>query len=427
MKSKNWVCIRAVFPALNSETLTSMGHAVIVISILIVIALLTQCGGGSQLQVSAPPLTITTATLPNGITGTAYSQTIQAAGGVPPFDWTLSSGTLPHNLSLSATTSNALTISGTPDTGEQGVVFTIQVKDSAGHIATQSYTLSVLLQSDSLVLSPASLDFANELVGSASAPLIETLTNMATSDLDIANIAMTGTNAAEFSQVASTCGAKLAAGANCAITLNFTPAQVGPRNAAITITDNTAGSPQGVSVSGTGVIGGPNATLSVSSLSFGTELVGTTSPAYSITLNNYGTMTLNIASISAATGFAEADNCIPSVAPGATCAIAVTFTPGGAGEVSGALSISDNATGSPQVVSLSGNGSTNTPPLTGYCFATCRQKTEDTSECPVGAPSITPGSAGTYPCGPIDGTVPVDYSRTCKFSPLRGVGHCVTQ
>jgi len=58
-------------------------------------------------------LGITTTSLPDGAIGTAYSQTLQAAGGVPPLTWAIASGTLPAGLALNASTG---TISGTPTT-----------------------------------------------------------------------------------------------------------------------------------------------------------------------------------------------------------------------------------------------------------------------------------------------------------------------
>jgi hypothetical protein len=56
-------------------------------------------------------LGITTTSLPDATVGTAYSQTLQAAGGVPPVTWAVSSGTLPAGLTLNASSG---TISGTP-------------------------------------------------------------------------------------------------------------------------------------------------------------------------------------------------------------------------------------------------------------------------------------------------------------------------
>ena len=75
---------------------------------------------------AAAPLTITTATLANGTIGTAYSATLAATGGVSPYTWSITTGTLPAGLSLSAT-SGAIT--GTP-TAAATASFTVQVADS---------------------------------------------------------------------------------------------------------------------------------------------------------------------------------------------------------------------------------------------------------------------------------------------------------
>ena len=105
-----------------------------------------------------------------------------------------------------------------------------------------------------------------------------------------------------------------------------------------------------------GLVSGSNAILSPTSLTFATQLVGTASPVQSVLLNNYGTTTLSIAAIAATNNFSETDTCGSSVAAGASCTISVIFTPSVLGNLSGTLSITDDAPGSPQTVPLSGTG-----------------------------------------------------------------------
>jgi hypothetical protein len=105
-----------------------------------------------------------------------------------------------------------------------------------------------------------------------------------------------------------------------------------------------------------GLVSGVNAILSPTSLTFATQLVGTTSPVQSVLLSNYGTTTLSIAGIAATNNFSETDTCGSSLAAGASCTISVTFTPSVQGNLSGTLSITDDAAGSPQTVSFSGTG-----------------------------------------------------------------------
>lgn len=85
------------------------------------------------------PPTITTASLPNATVGTAYSQTLAATGGVTPYAWSVTSGTLPAGLTLAPSTG---TISGTATTAG-AKTFTVQVKDAGALTATKSLTITV--------------------------------------------------------------------------------------------------------------------------------------------------------------------------------------------------------------------------------------------------------------------------------------------
>jgi len=213
----------------------------------------------------------------------------------------------------------------------------------------------LLLQVPVVSLSATSLTFANQVVGTTSPSQTVTLSNASVLQLRISSISVTGTNATDFRQT-NTCGSGLPSGGSCTISVTFTPAQIGPRTASVTITDNAVGSPQSIALSGTGVVSGPNATLLVTGLVFGDQLVGTTSPAQSVTLSNYGTMALSFANIVATDRFDESNTCGSSLAAGASCTISVTFTPKQRGTRTGKLTVTDNAPGKQQIVSLTGTG-----------------------------------------------------------------------
>ena len=78
---------------------------------------------------------ITTTVLPSGTINGTYNATVNVAGGVPPFAWTVASGALPANLSLSASNTNTVTITGVPMTvglgsvHDQGDGFEWRVRD----------------------------------------------------------------------------------------------------------------------------------------------------------------------------------------------------------------------------------------------------------------------------------------------------------
>lgn len=400
-------------------------RAMIVVSCVISVALLSKCGGGSS-QPPVQPLTIAPAALPNGTSETPYSQSIQASGGVGPFLWSVSAGALPHNVALGNSTTRTNTVSGTPDTAVQGQAFTIKVTDSASHTASQSYTVSILLEPDTLTLSAPSLTFAPQVVGTLSGTQTETITNTGTSAVVISNILLGGTDVYDFGGN-NTCGATIAAGANCVINNIFAPTQSGPRSASITVLDNTLGSPHVIALSGVGLTAGPNASLSATSVGFATQHVGTTSPARSITLTNYGTTALNFTSIAATANFGETDNCQgSSLASGATCTINVTFTPSASGNLAGTLSLADSAPGSPQNVTLSGTGTQISHTLTGRCFGPIDpimcSVSQDQAQCPAGQPAT---STSQYNCA-VTGDL-VDPTRRCSSGFGRLQGNCEVQ
>jgi hypothetical protein len=213
---------------------------------------------------------------------------------------------------------------------------------------------SVLLQDETLTVWPPQLNFGVQVVGTRSTAQKISMTNVGTSTVTL-SIAITGPDSTDFGEK-NNCGKSLAAGASCAIGVAFQPTQVGPRSASVTITDNAPGSPQIVPLSGVGVLSGPNATLLPTSLTFATQLVGTTGPSQPVTLTNWGTQTLQITGGSISSDFGQTDNCSSNLAPGASCTINVTFTPRQRGTRNGTLSIKDNAPNNPQMVSLTGTG-----------------------------------------------------------------------
>jgi uncharacterized protein (TIGR03437 family) len=89
-----------------------------------------------SLQVNAP-LLVTTAVLPNGVRGAAYSQTLTAAGGAGVYAWTVSAGSLPAGIVLSGAV-----LSGTP-TAAGAFAFTVRVADDAGVAASRTFSLQV--------------------------------------------------------------------------------------------------------------------------------------------------------------------------------------------------------------------------------------------------------------------------------------------
>ena len=217
--------------------------------------------------------------------------------------------------------------------------------------------LTVLLNQTPLPvqISAKSLAFGNQLVGAASSAQAITVTNKGSSPTPI-SIAVSG----DFGQ-SSTCPvspATLAAGAGCTINATFRPTAAGARNGTLTVSYIFPSSPQTVVLSGTGVA--PAVTLSATNIAFGNQKIGTSSAPQVVGLTNTGAATLTISTI-AITGanagdFSQTNTCGGGVIAGGACYISVTFTPVAAGARSASWTIADNATGSPQTVTLSGTG-----------------------------------------------------------------------
>jgi hypothetical protein len=206
--------------------------------------------------------------------------------------------------------------------------------------------------------SPTSLSFGNQDVNFPSQPQGITLTNTGTSTLNITRISVTGANSNSFS-VSNNCGGSLAAGANCAISVTFTPSSTpGNKTGSVQVSDNAQGSPQLIPLGGTGV--DPLLSYSPTKLTFPAQMMGATSAALPLVIKNGATATdsLNVISVSATGDFAETNTCSSPVAAGASCTVNVTFTPTGTGTRTGTIVMSDNAPSKSQTVQVTGTGST---------------------------------------------------------------------
>ncbi len=255
-------------------------------------------------------------------------------------------------------------------------------------------------------LSAGSLTFGDQAVGTTSVSQDVTITNNGNiTSLTVSSVALSGTDAGDFKET-NTC-TSVAAGANCAITVSFTPTALGTRTATITITD-TAGNPQVISLTGTATAAA--ASLSATTLTFSSQAVGTSSAAQTVTITNSGDVTSLTVSKVALSGtdagdFKETNTCT-SVAAGAKCTITVTFAPTATGSRTATITITDNAAGSSQTVSL-----------TGTAVATFTLKAGTLSQA-----SVSPGGSATStitmtPGAGFTGTVTLACSITTTSTP----------
>jgi hypothetical protein len=101
---------------------------------------------------------------------------------------------------------------------------------------------------------------------------------------------------------------------------------------------------------------GQTVSLSPTTLNFGSVVFGSTSAIKKVTLTNTGSVALSITSFVASANFIETNTCGSSVSAGAKCTISVAFSPAATGAYSGTVTITDNASNSPQTIALVGTG-----------------------------------------------------------------------
>lgn len=283
-------------------------------------------------------------------------------------------GTSPISLA-SITTSDAYAQTNncpiTPDTLAGGATCTINVSFAPTEAVT---TTGVLIVTDmagnlypvdltgtgvdeatggQLVVAPTALDFGSLLVGTTSVTQTVTLTNTHTLSITISSIDTTGDYAMQTT--CPTAPSRLGVGESCTVDLTFTPAATGSRSGSLTIVHDGPNTPVVVGLSG---VGAGALAVTPTTLDLGNIPLGTTSPTETIGVENTGVVSITISSVTlTGSRFAQTHTCplAPAVlAPGGTCAIAVTFTPAERGEATGSVTIVHDSEGSPTVITLAG-------------------------------------------------------------------------
>jgi len=239
--------------------------------------------------------------------------------------------------------------SGTLNISHSGLTTAVPIALSGTGAAAAQATIS---------LNASTLAFGNQTVSTTSASKTLTVSNTGSAALNFSAITLGGGAAADYSATGGCAvGTPVAAGSSCALDVRFTPSATGSRAASLTLASNASNGNASVSLSGTGqAVAAPQASVSPSSLAFGSATVGSSTSAQTVTLSNTGSAALDISAIGATGPFTATNACGSTLAAGTSCTISVVFTPAGAGAASGSLSVTSNASGSPHGVSLGGTG-----------------------------------------------------------------------
>ncbi len=278
---------------------------------------------------------------------------------------------------------------------------------AGGGVAAVPNTVSA----PALNVSPGSLTFSSQPLGTSSKAQSVTLSNTGIDSINISSLAVSGTNAGDYAQT-NNCASSLAAGADCTISVTFTPSATGTRSGALSLSDNAVGSPQTVGFTGTGTSTAPAVSLSPDDLTFTIQSAGATSASQSVILSNTGESALTISSITTSGDFTQSSNCGTTLAAGANCTITVTFTPAAPGTLSGSLTVSDNAAGGPHKVKLQGAYSAPFAGVTTSSLTFNRQSVGTTS----GAQTVTVNNTGNASLSiasiALGGTNSGDFAQT---------------
>ncbi len=110
-------------------------------------------------------------------------------------------------------------------------------------------------------ISPTTVDFGSQTVGSTSASRRAIVTNVGTAPLTVSTIAVAGANPSDWTGLTGTCAGTIPAGSTCSIDIAFQPRSSGARSADLVLTTNASTSPDLVHLAGTGVAALPGSSL----------------------------------------------------------------------------------------------------------------------------------------------------------------------
>lgn len=207
-----------------------------------------------------------------------------------------------------------------------------------------------------LMPSTTAVDFGRKTINSGEETRTVRLFNKALVPITVTELSVSG---APFG-VSQACATTIAAGAHCDMEVGFNPTAEGLFVGSVNIRDAFDHDLE-IDLYGQGVSPGEaDIHLSTTAIVFGKQQVGTTSPAYPVTIVSTGTIALDITDITTLLGndfsVTNAGDCEKALAPSESCTIEVVFTPSAAGRRIGEVSVVDNAPDSPQKIDLSGLG-----------------------------------------------------------------------
>jgi len=316
-----------------------------------------------QFQNSAPPVGSAVNTQgSSGNTITNVNLTNNTVNGVGTY---VLQDQAPGSVSISGLVATNVGVAGEMDCGS-GMVIT-QGSGNSGW----STTACGMPAAWPLIAYPSTTTFENATVGTATPTQQVAIMNAGSSPATLGAISASS-GFTVTSDPSQPCGSSLDATTPtdnenwCMVNVSFTPPASGITTGTLTIPTNQPGSPTVLqlvgSTGGTNVITPP--TVSPTSLAFGDEAVGSSTAAQKITLTNPGAAAISISSIAVnSSAYTQTNTCGSTLAAGASCSIAVVFTPTAGGAQNATLAITNSGTATPIGATLTGTGVTPTTNL----------------------------------------------------------------
>jgi len=304
-------------------------------------------GAGLQAALALTPAVLAFGDEPVGTTSALQTATLTNSGNTAAAlgsaslagPYSVASTTCGQSLDAGASCSYSLSFTPTTMGPAPG---TLSIPSDAG---TQTVSMTGNGQQASGGLANETLDFGNETVGATSASQSVLASNTGNVPLGFNGVTVAGPYNATHN-----CPSTINVGASCTVNVNFMPVMMGAQSGALTV--NTTGGSYSVNLAGTGLQA--VVTASPTTLAFGSQKIGATTSAQTVTLTNAGNTSSALSPASATGPYALSTTCGASLAANASCSYSVTFTPTVMNAASGTLSIpTDTGT---KTVSLSGSG-----------------------------------------------------------------------
>ncbi len=311
-------------------------------------------------------------TIPEDTTGTPFefvyknfsnvSVTVTSIGVSGPFVLT-TAATIPCSVNLVVVANGSCRIGvAYAPTNAGNDIGTLTVTDTAP-LSPRTSALTGTATANPTLL-PSSTSFGTMALGSRALTKTFTYTNASPVAVTLQSI---GLNTANFGflRTLNECitGATIQPGSSCFLLVTFLPPRDGAFGGALTVTDSGFANPRRSTFSATAVI---PATLTPPTLTFAPQNIGAVSPAQFVTMTNPSVVTIRINTIGVSGDFIQPhvlllNACVNglSLASGASCTIAVAFTPHAAGTRTGTLSVTDSTGLAAHTVSLTGTGNPN--------------------------------------------------------------------